>query len=117
DYAVEIFHAALAEGRYTCFLRADTRLPMMYMPDCIKATLDLLDASSAPLTRRALYNVTAMSFTPAELADAIRAHIPGFEISYAPDVRQQYADSWPMSIDDSAARRDWAWQPDYDLPR
>lgn len=115
DYAVEIYYAALAQGRYTCFLREDTRLPMMYMPDCIKATLDLMAAPSGPLTRRALYNVTAMSFTPAEVAEAIRAHIPGFEISYAPDVRQNYADSWPMSIDDSVARTDWGWTPDYDL--
>jgi nucleoside-diphosphate-sugar epimerase len=115
DYAVEIFYAALTQGRYTCFLRADTRLPMMYMPDCIKSTLDLIAAPSGPLTRRALYNVTAMSFTPAELALEIQKHLPQFEVDYAPDVRQNYADSWPMSIDDSVARREWDWRPDYDL--
>jgi nucleoside-diphosphate-sugar epimerase len=117
DYAVEIFYAALTRERYTCFLREDTRLPMMYMPDCIKSTLDLMAAPSEPLTRRALYNVTAMSFTPAELAVEIQKHLPQFRIDYAPDVRQNYADSWPMSIDDSVARRDWGWQPDYDLAR
>ena len=115
DYAVAIFFEAVKNGRYTCFLREDTRLPMMYMPDCLKSVLDLMDADAARLVHHADFNLAAMSFTPAELAAEIRKHIPGFVCDYKPDFRQQIADSWPQSIDDSAARKEWGWKPDYDL--
>ncbi len=115
DYAVEIFYKAIETGRYTCFLREDTVLPMMYMPDCIKATMDLMEADFEQLTHHADFNLAAFSFSPAELAAEIRKHIPGFTVEYEPDFRQQIADSWPKSIDDSAAREEWGWQPGYDL--
>jgi len=115
DYAVAIFYEAVKYGRYTCFLREDTRLPMMYMPDCLKCTLDLMDADFARLEHHASFNVTAMSFTAGELAAEIRRHMPAFECRYEPDFRQAIADSWPASIDDSAARAEWGWKPDYDL--
>jgi nucleoside-diphosphate-sugar epimerase len=118
DWAVEIFHDALRHGRYTCFLRSDTRLPMMYMPDAIRAMLELMQADSARLRHRNAYNVTAMSFTPAELAAEIRNHVPGFDLDARVDpVRQAIADSWPESIDDSTAREDWDWQPEFDRAR
>jgi nucleoside-diphosphate-sugar epimerase len=117
DYAVAIFFEAVKNGRYTCFLREETRLPMMYMPDCLKATMDLMEADFAGLRHHADFNVTAMSFSAGELAAAIRKHIPDFEMTYAPDDRQAIADSWPESIDDSAARAEWGWQPHYDLAR
>ena len=116
DYAVEIFHHAIRYRHYTCFLRADTRLDMMYMPDAIAAITGVMRADPARLTHRNAFNVTAMNFTPAELADAIRAHIPDFAVDYAVDpVRQAIADSWPRAIDDSAARAEWDWAPRYDL--
>lgn len=116
DYAVDIFHSAVRHGRYACFLEADTRLDMMYMPDAIKATIDLMEADAARLEHRNAYNITAMNFTPEELAAAIRAHLPEFEITYEVDpVRQAIADSWPDSLDDSAARIEWGWSPDYNL--
>jgi nucleoside-diphosphate-sugar epimerase len=115
DYAVAIFYEAVKYGRYTCFLREDTRLPMMYMPDCLKCTLDLMDADPARLKHHASFNVTAMSFTAGELAAEIRRHLPAFECRYEPDFRQAIADSWPASIDESAARAEWGWKPDYDL--
>ncbi|MHA2355453.1 MAG: NAD-dependent epimerase/dehydratase family protein [Candidatus Thorarchaeota archaeon] len=115
DYAVAIFYEALKEKKYTSFLSADTRLPMMFMPDCIKSTIDLMEADNVKLKHRT-FNVTAFSFTPAELAEEIKKHIPEFEIGYKPDFRQQIADSWPMSLDDSVAREEWDWKPDYDLP-
>jgi nucleoside-diphosphate-sugar epimerase len=115
DYAVEIFYKAVEEGRYTCFLRKDTRLPMMYMPDCIKATVALLEADFSGLRHHGDFNVSSMSFTPGELAEVIRAHMPDFEISYVPDHRQSIADSWPSSVDDTAARREWGWEADYDI--
>ena len=115
DYAVEIFYEALKKKKYTCFLRGDTVLPMMYMPDCIKATLDLMSAEQTRVKRRTSYNLTAMSFSPKELAAKISEHMPEFRCEYAPDFRQKIADSWPMSIDDSEARKDWGWQPTYDL--
>jgi nucleoside-diphosphate-sugar epimerase len=115
DYAVAIFYEAVKNGRYTCFLGPDSRLPMMYMPDCLKSVLDLMEADFAGLRHHADFNLAAMSFTPAELAVEIRKHIPGFTIDYRPDFRQAIADSWPQSIDDSAARREWGWRPDYDL--
>jgi nucleoside-diphosphate-sugar epimerase len=115
DYAVEIFHEAIAAQSYTCFLAADTRLPMMYMADAIRATLMLMEAPAERIRVRTSYNLAGMSFSPAELADAIRQHIPEFQVQYAPDFRQAIAESWPASIDDTEARNDWGWQPAYDL--
>lgn len=116
DYAVEIFHAAIATGRYTCFLGPDTRMDMMYMPDAVNAALSLMESPGQPLRHRNAYNVTAMQFTPAEIAEEIRNHIPDFEITYEPDpVRQAIADSWPDRLDDSVAREEWGWKPAYDL--
>jgi nucleoside-diphosphate-sugar epimerase len=115
DYAVAIYYEAVKHGRYTCFLREDTRLPMMYMPDCLKCTLDLMEADFAKLKHHSNFNVTAMSFSAGELAAEIRKHVPGFECRYEPDFRQAIADSWPASIDDSAAREEWGWKPGYSL--
>jgi len=115
DYAVEIYYKAVEEGRYTCFVREDTRLPMMYMPDCIKATIDLMEADQSRLKHHGDFNVAAMSFSAGELAESIRKRIPNFEVTYQPDYRQEIADSWPSSVDDSAARAEWGWAPDYDL--
>jgi nucleoside-diphosphate-sugar epimerase len=115
DYAVAIFYEAIKKKRYTCFLREGTVLPMMYMPDCIKATLDLMDADKSRVNTRTSYNLAAISFSAGELAAEIKKHIPDFTCEYVPDFRQKIADSWPMSIDDSEARRDWGWKPDFDL--
>ena len=117
DYAVEIFHKALSNARYTCFLKADTELPMMFMDDAIRATLQLMDAEASQVKVRSSYNLAAMSFAPSEIARHIKGHIPNFEIVYEPDFRQAIADSWPSSIDDSRARSDWGWQPEFDLER
>ena len=116
DYAVAIFYEAVKNRRYTCFLREDSRLPMMYMPDCLKSVTDLMAADFDRLRHHNDFNLAAMSFTPAELAAAIKVHMPDFAIDYKPDFRQAIADSWPTSIDDSAAREEWDWKPDYDLP-
>jgi len=117
DYAVEIFHHAIRHGRYQCFLRPDTRLDMMYMPDAINAILGVMSADPSRLVHRNAFNVTAMNFTPRELAAEIRKHIPAFRIDYQIDpVRQAIADSWPQSLDDSAARAEWDWCPEFDLP-
>ncbi len=115
DYAVEIFHGALKAGRYSSFLAADTRLPMMYMADAIAATLALMDAPAAQISERGSYNLAAISVTPAEIAAEIARRVPGFTLDCQPDFRQAIADSWPQSIDDSLARRDWGWAPRYDL--
>ena len=115
DYAVDIFHQALKTGRYTSFLAEHTRLPMMYMPDAIAATLALMDAPTEAITERGSYNLAGFSFTPAELAAQIRRRVPGFELRCEPDFRQAIADSWPGEIDDSLARQDWGWKPGYDL--
>lgn len=116
DYAVEIFYAALQEGRYACFLNPGTRLDMMYMPDAIRATLTLMEADGTRLIHRNAYNITAMSFAPEELAAEIRLSLPDFRITYAVDpVRQAIADTWPRHMDDSAARAEWGWRPRYDL--
>lgn len=115
DYAVDIFYAALKGKEYTCFLREDTGLPMMYMSDAIRATLELMDAPPDNLSVRTSYNISGVSFTPSELANAINIRIPSFGIKYAPDFRQAIADSWPMSIDDSQAALDWGWKADYDV--
>ena len=116
DYAVEIFHKALEEGRYTCFLKPGTQLDMMYMPDAIRAAVELMEADPARLRHRNAFNVTAMQLTPERLADAIRRHVPAFELSFDVDpVRQAIADSWPRRIDDSAAREEWGWKAVFDL--
>ena len=115
DYAVEIFYEALKRQRYTCFLREDSVLPMMYMPDCIKATIDLMEADPARLKHHSDFNLAAFSFGPAELVAEIQKHIPEFTCEYEPDYRQAIADSWPRTIDDSAAREEWDWEPEYDL--
>src|SRR5882724_6509984 len=115
DYAVEIFHAATEEKKYTCSLKADTYLPMMYMPDAIRSTIELMEAPAKKISIRTSYNLSGMSFSPKEIAAEIKKHIPGFSISYKPDYRQAIADSWPQSIDDTVARKDWAWKEEYDL--
>ncbi|WP_159949119.1 NAD-dependent epimerase/dehydratase family protein [Polaribacter septentrionalilitoris] len=115
DYAVDIYFKALKEEKYTCFLSENTRLPMMYMDDAVDATIQLMQAKSSQVKVRTGYNLAAMSFTPKEIATQIKKHIPDFEISYQPDFRQQIADSWPQSIDDSKAREDWNWQHQFDL--
>jgi len=117
DYAVHIFHEAVKNRRYECFLSADTMLPMMYMADALRATISLMDAESAKIKIRSSYNVAAISFTPKEIAAEIKKHIPDFSCTYKPDIRQQYADSWPQSIDDSQARTHWGWLPEYDLEK
>lgn len=117
DYAVEIYHEALKQQQYTCFLEADTYLPMMYMDDAIRGTIELMEAPADKIKSRMAYNFAAMSFSPKEIAETIRRHIPSFEISYAPDFRQEIANSWPQSIDDSASRQDWGWQHHFDLER
>jgi nucleoside-diphosphate-sugar epimerase len=114
DYAVEIFYEAIKHNKYTCFLREDTVLPMMYMPDCNKALIDLLEADNSKLKRR-VYNITGMSFSAGEIAAEIQKHFKDFTIDYKPDFRQQIADSWPKTIDDSLARQDWGWNPSYNL--
>ena len=115
DYAVEIFYEAIKNGKYQCFLREDSTLPMMYMPDCIKATVDLMNADLKKLKHHTDFNLAAMSFSPKEISDEIKRHMPKFTITYKPDHRQAIADSWPKSIDDSAAREEWGWKPSYDL--
>jgi nucleoside-diphosphate-sugar epimerase len=117
DYAVDIFHHAVEESPYTCFLKENTGLPMLYMADAIRATMELMSVSRHQLTVHTSYNLAGINFTPKELAAEIKKHIPDFEISYAPDFRQQIADSWPSSIDDRQARYDWGWQPEYDLEK
>ncbi|MBN1857993.1 NAD-dependent epimerase/dehydratase family protein [Candidatus Bipolaricaulota bacterium] len=116
DYAVAIFYAAVAGKPYVCFVREDTVLPMMYMPDCIKATIDLMEADRSRLSRHADFNIAALSFSASALAAEIGKLVPGFTCTYEPDFRQRIADSWPKAVDDSAARKQWDWQPDYDLP-
>lgn len=115
DYAVAIFYEAIRKGRYTCFVREDTVLPMIYMPDTIRATLQLMDADASKLKHAGEYNLASLTFSAGELAAEIKKRLPGFEVEYKPDFRQQIADSWPRTIDDSAAREEWGWQPQYDL--
>jgi threonine 3-dehydrogenase len=116
DYAVDIYHSALKKELFTCFLAEQTRLPMMYMNDAIRATIELMEAPADQIKCRTAYNLAAMSFTPAEIAASIKVHIPDFEIKYTPDFRQQIAESWPEVIDDSLARADWGWRHAYNLP-
>jgi len=115
DYAVEIFYGAIKRGRYTCFVEERTVLPMIYMPDCLKATLDVMDADLSRLRHHTDFNISGLSFSVGELASEIRKHMPDFEVSYAPDYRQKIADTWPHSIDDSAARAEWGWEPQYGI--
>jgi nucleoside-diphosphate-sugar epimerase len=116
DYSVEMYYAAVKGEPYTCFLKEDATLPMMYMPDALKAIMDLAEADVSELKHHCDFNVNAMSFSPAELADSIKEVVPDFQVDYKPDFRQEIADSWPKSLDDSAARNEWDWNPDYDLP-
>ncbi|MFH0897897.1 MAG: L-threonine 3-dehydrogenase, partial [Candidatus Bathyarchaeota archaeon] len=116
DYAVEIFYDAIKNKNYTCFLKPDSTLPMMYMPDCLKAIILLIETDLSRLRHHTDFNLSALSFSPAEIAAEIKKQIPDFEIDYKPDYRQSIADSWPKNIDDSIAREEWGWKPDYDLP-
>ena len=115
DYAVDIYYKALADKKYECFLSAETEMPMMYMDDAIRATIAIMDAPTENIKIRSSYNLAAISFTPIEIAEEIKKHIPEFEITYNPDFRQKIADSWPASIDDSQARKDWGWKAEFDL--
>lgn len=115
DYAVHIYHAALKDKTYECFLEKGTYLPMLYMPDALKATIGLMETPAENVKIRSSYNLAGMSFDPEEIAASIKQHIPDFSISYKPDSRQAIANSWPQSIDDSRAQSDWGWKPDYDL--
>ena len=115
DYAIEIFHEALLHKHYNCFLAKDTYLPMMYMPDAIRATIELMEAPASRIRTRTSYNIAAMSFSQEEISEQIKNHIPEFSVTYSPDYRQAIANSWPQSIDDSVAATDWGWKPQYDL--
>ena len=117
DYAVDIFHQAIQHGKYESFLSENTRLPMMYMPDAIKATIELMEAPAEQVKIRSSYNLAGVSFTPAEIAAEIKKYVPNFEMSYNPDSRQAIADSWPSSINDSHAQKDWGWSLEYDLEK
>ncbi|GAC1384282.1 MAG: NAD-dependent epimerase/dehydratase family protein [Ginsengibacter sp.] len=117
DYAVEIYIDAISEGKYTSFLKEDTYLPMMYMPDAIRATVELMESPEEKLSVRTSYNISGMSFSPKEIASAITRRIPSFKIDFLPDYRQSIANGWPQSIDDSVARNDWGWKPDFDLEK
>lgn len=115
DYAVEIYHEALEEKKYECFLKEDTYLPMMYMPDAIRATIELMEAPASKINIRTSYNVSGMSFSPREIGAEIGKHVEGFTMTYKPDYRQAIAESWPQSIDDTVARNDWGWKEEFDL--
>jgi nucleoside-diphosphate-sugar epimerase len=115
DYAVDIFHKAIDKKKYDCFLSSETKMPMMYMDDAIAATIQIMESPKEQIKIRSSYNLAAMSFTPTEIAEEIKKHIPEFTISYHPDFRQKIADSWPASIDDSAARKDWNWKHQFDI--
>jgi nucleoside-diphosphate-sugar epimerase len=115
DYAVEIFYEAIKNRRYTCFLKPDTTLPMMYMPDCLRSVVELLEADLSRLRHHTDFNLGALSFSPTQLVAEIKRHMPDFEVDYRPDYRQAIADSWPMSLDDSTARAEWGWKPTFDL--
>lgn len=116
DYAVEIFHYAVKGEPYECFLKSNARLPMLYMPDAIRGTLELMEAPAEKITIRTSYNLAGMSFTPFEIASEIQKYFPDFKVTYNPDYREAIAESWPAALDDRAARRDWGWEPEFDLP-
>jgi nucleoside-diphosphate-sugar epimerase len=115
DYAVDIYHKALKDGKFECFLSEDTKLPMMYMDDAIRATVEIMQADAEDIKIRSSYNLAGISFTPDEIAAEIKKHIPDFTISYKTDFRQKIADSWPASIDDSSARADWGWKHNFEM--
>jgi nucleoside-diphosphate-sugar epimerase len=117
DYAIEIFHEAIEHGRYKCYIEKSTYLPMMYMPDAIRATIELMEAPSDKITIRTSYNISSMSFSPKEIGEEIKKHLPSFSMEYNPDYRNGIATSWPQSIDDTMARKDWGWKQEYDLPK
>jgi len=117
DYAVDIYHHALESGSYECFLSEGTYLPMMYMEDAIRATMEIMEAEPAKIKVRSSYNLSAISFSPKEIAESIQKHLPNFKISYSPDFRQKIAESWPQSIDDERARNDWNWKEKFDLDK
>lgn len=117
DYAVEIYHDALSKGNYQCFLKKDTKLPMMFMDDAIRAAIELMDSDAGQIKVRSSYNLGAMSFSPKEISESIKQRLPDFSISYQPDFRQGIADSWPSSIDDSKAKADWNWEAEFDLTK
>ncbi len=117
DYAVTIYHEALQHQKFECFLKADTALPMLYMPDALRATIDIMEAPAEKIKIRSSYNLSGMSFTPKEVAASIKKHIPNFKITYAPDYRQAIADSWPSSIDDKMAKKHWGWKPKFNLDK
>ena len=117
DYAVHIYHEAIKNGKYTCFLNEQTTLPMMYMPDALRATISIMEAPAENVKIRSSYNIAGMSFNPLEIAASIQKHIPNFTIDFAPDFRQAIADSWPKSIDDTEARQDWFWENEFDLQK
>lgn len=117
DYAVDIYHQAIREQNFTCFLTADTYLPMMYMDDAVRATMQLMAAPTSSIQVRTSYNISGMSFSPREIAESIQSHYPNFRVQYAPDFRQQIADSWPSRINDDCARNDWGWKAQFDLPK
>jgi nucleoside-diphosphate-sugar epimerase len=117
DYSVEIFHEALGDKHYDCFLQEDTYLPMMYMPDAIRGTIELMEAPAEKISIRHSYNLSGMSFSPKEIAAEVKKHVPDFTIDYKPDYRQKIADGWPQSIDDSVAENDWGWKAEYDLAK
>lgn len=117
DYAVAIFHDALRQGRYRCFVSAATVIPMMYMPDAIRAAMEFMDTPRSRLRTHLGYNLAAMSFSAGQLAQEVKRHLPDFVCTYAPDERQKIADSWPKSVDDRCSRRDWGWKPEYNLPK
>jgi len=117
DYSVEIFHEALGDKHYDCFLQEDTYLPMMYMPDAIRGTIELMEAPAEKISIRHSYNLSGMSFSPKEIAAEVKKHVPDFTIDYKPDYRQAIANGWPQSIDDSVAARDWGWKAEYDLAK
>lgn len=117
DYAVEIYHDALSKGNYQCFLKKDTKLPMMFMDDAIRAAIELMDSDAGQIKVRSSYNLGAMSFSPKEISESIKQRLPDFSMSYQPDFRQGIADSWPSSIDDSKAKADWNWEAEFDLTK
>jgi len=117
DYAVEIFYDAIESGKYECFLKPDTKLPMMFMPDAIRGTIELMEADASKLAVHSSYNISGINFDPEELAAEIKKNIPNFEINYKPDFRQTIAESWPQSIDDSVAKHNWGWKHEYDLEK